>query len=182
AKPGSGTSGGAAGLGDVFGTLWDGAKDVLRTTTYYEMKRRAGVVGKAGVGALLKRVNTDLPALRFHLLGHSFGARVMSFALTGLPVTAVGPKSPVKSLFLLQGALSHFSFADTLPFDRSRSGALAGRAKHVDGPLLTTHSKKDLAVGVAYPVASFIARQDASAAAESDFRWGAMGHDGAQAV
>jgi hypothetical protein len=50
----------------------------------------------------------------------------------------------------------------------------------VDGPLVTTHSLRDSAVGRAYPLASFLRRQDASAA-HAD-RWGAIGSDGAQEV
>jgi hypothetical protein len=85
-------------------------------------------------------------------------------------------------LYLLQGAFSHFAFAKKLPFDFSRGGDLAGMDARVDGPLITTHSLFDLAVGSAYPLASFVARQDASAATDADYRWGAMGHDGAQIV
>jgi hypothetical protein len=82
----------------------------------------------------------------------------------------------------LQGAFSHFTFADPLPFDSTRKGELAGMASRVDGPLLTTHSLKDTAVGVAYPLASLIAGQDAAGEDDLLFRWGSMGHDGAQAV
>jgi hypothetical protein len=55
-------------------------------------------------------------------------------------------------------------------------------AARVDGPLLTTHSLKDLAVGTSYPLASILAGQDASDATDAMYRWEGMGHDGAQAV
>ena len=45
-----------------------------------------------------------------------------------------------------------------------------------------THSVHDLAVGRLYPVASLAAGQDAAALDEWMMKWGAMGHDGAQAV
>lgn len=176
------SSGGAAGLSDVFDRLWDGAKGALRLATYWQMRDRAGVVGKAGLGPLISQLHGKMPGLRVHLLGHSFGARLVSYALAGLPRLAGGDKSPVKSLFLLQGAFSHFTFADKLPFDASRKGDLAGMAVGVDGPLLTTHSLKDLAVGSSYPLASIVAREDAASKEDITFRWGAMGHDGAQAV
>jgi len=54
-----------------------------------------------------------------HLIGHSFGARLVSFALSGVGAPAA---SPVASLLLLQGAFSHWSFAhaqDTPPANRS---------------------------------------------------------------
>ena len=171
--------GGAAGIGDTFGRLWDGAKEALRQLTYFEMKKRAGVVGKQGLGPLLGRIHQADPDLRIHLLGHSFGARLVSFALAGLPD---GADSPVKSLYLLQGAFSHFAFADVLPMDRSRGGALKGMAARVDGPLVASFTVHDLAVGKLYPLAALSSRDDAAGLEDRLFRWGGIGHDGAQAV
>jgi hypothetical protein len=171
--------GGAAGIGDAFGRLWNGAKEALRQLTYFEMKKRAGVVGKQGLGPLLGRIHQADPELRLHLLGHSFGARLVSFALAGLPD---GAGSPVKSVYLLQGAFSHFAFADALPMDRSRGGALKGMAARVDGPLVASFSVHDLAVGKLYPLASLSSRDDAAGLEDRLFRWGGIGHDGAQAV
>jgi hypothetical protein len=170
--------GGAAGLGDTFGRLWKGAKEALRQLTYFEMKKRAGVVGKQGLGPLLGRIAEADPEVRIHLIGHSFGARLVSFALAGLPPG----DSPVKSLYLLQGAFSHFAFADALPMDRSRGGALKGMAARVDGPLAASFSVHDMAVGKLYPLASLSSRDDAAGLEDQLFRWGGIGHDGAQAV
>ena len=79
------TGGGAAGFGDALGGLLHGAKEALRQATYWQMKNRAGTVGRHGLGPLLGR----LPAgVRVHLVGHSFGARLVSFALAGLPAGA----------------------------------------------------------------------------------------------
>jgi hypothetical protein len=171
--------GGAAGLGDTFGRLWNGAKEALRQLTYFEMKKRAGVVGKEGLGPLLGRIHQADPDVRVHLIGHSFGARLVSFALAGLPDPA---SSPVKSLYLLQGAFSHFAFADALPMDRSRGGALKGMAARVDGPLVASFSVHDTAVGKLYPLASLSSRDDAAGLEDRLYRWGGIGHDGAQAV
>jgi hypothetical protein len=170
--------GGAAGLGDTFGRLWKGAKEALRQLTYFEMKKRAGVVGKQGLGPLLGRIAQADPEVRIHLIGHSFGARLVSFALAGLPPG----DSPVRSLYLLQGAFSHFAFADALPMDRSRGGALKGMAARVDGPLAASFSVHDTAVGRLYPLASLSSRDDSAGLEDQLFRWGGMGHDGAQAV
>jgi hypothetical protein len=176
--------GGAAGIGDAFGRLWNGAKEALRQLTYFEMKKRAGVVGKEGLGPLLGRIHQAGPELRIHLLGHSFGARLVSFALAGLPgqLPAGHAGSPVKSLYLLQGAFSHFAFADALPMDRSRGGALKGMAGRVDGPLVASFTVHDTAVGKLYPLASMSSRDDSAALEDQLFRWGGIGHDGAQAV
>jgi hypothetical protein len=183
AMRGQGSTGGAAGLGDPFKKLWVGAKEALRLATYWQMKERAGVVGRSGLGRrVLARLANEAGKTRVHLLGHSFGARLVSFSLSGLPEELKGERSPVKSLFLLQGAFSHFAFADRLPHDATRSGALKGMEARVDGPLLSTHSRKDLAVGRSYPAASFVNGDDAAAAEDQISRWGAMGYDGAQAV
>jgi hypothetical protein len=169
----------AAGFGDAFGRLWKGAKEALRQLTYFEMKKRAGVVGKDGLGPVVGRLGDAAPGLRVHLLGHSFGARLVSFALAGLPDPGA---SPVASLYLLQGAFSHFAFADALPDDPGRGGALKGMASRVGGPLAASFSVHDLAVGKLYPLASLSSQDDAAAAEDVLFRWGGIGHDGAQAV
>jgi hypothetical protein len=54
-------------------------------------------------------------------------------------------------------------------------------ARRVDGPLAASFSVHDLAVGKIYPLASLSSRDDSAAASDLLFRWGAMGHDGAQA-
>jgi hypothetical protein len=172
---------GAAGFGNPFQRLWNGAKEALRQLTYFEMKKRAGVVGQAGLGPLVGRLAAAAPEIRVHLLGHSFGARLASFTLAGLPDPGAGA-SPVKSLLLIQGAFSHFAFADALPDDPGRGGALKGMARRVDGPLAATFSSHDLAVGKFYPLASMSSHDDAADASDVLFRWGGMGHDGAQAV
>jgi hypothetical protein len=174
--------GGVVGLGNPFAKLWDGAKDALRIATYWQMKNRAGVVGRQGLATVLLRLAQEVPGLRVHLLGHSFGARLVSFSLCGLPEPSSGVRSPVKSLFLLQGAFSHYAFADKLPGDASRSGALKSMSARVDGPLLTTHTLRDYAVGVTYPAASMVNGDDASSFDMVSDRWGAMGHDGAKGV
>jgi hypothetical protein len=170
----------AQGVGDLFGRLWSGGRELLRTMSYYEMKNRAGVVGRDGLGPLLGALSGPTGAPRIHLIGHSFGARLVSYALSGLPAGATGSASPVKSLSLVQGAFSHFTFASSLPFDRGRSGALASFADRVDGPLLATFTSADRAVGWWYPAASLLARQDAEGDDAVTYRWGGMGHDGYQ--
>src|ERR671913_264853 len=88
-----------------------------------------------------------------------FGRFADAVPLAGLPDPA---DSPVKSLYLLQGAFSHFAFADALPMDRSRGGALKGMAARVDGPLVASFSIHDTAVGKLYPLASLSSRDDAA--------------------
>jgi hypothetical protein len=171
----------AEGLGNPFTTLWNGAREVLRTLSYYEMKNRAGVVGRNGLGPLLGGLSASAGhPVRVHLMGHSFGARLVSFALSGLDGSMTGPASPVKSLVLVQGAFSHFAFARQMPIDASRSGALAGYGNRVDGPLAATFTSADRAVGWWYPMASALKHEDSQSASDLDYRWGGMGHDGYQ--
>ncbi|GAA4487241.1 alpha/beta hydrolase [Rhodococcus olei] len=169
--------GGAAGLGDALRGVWNGAKEALRQLTYWQMKNRAGVVGLRGLGPLVGDVHDRLPGVRVHLVGHSFGCRVVSFALAGLPDTA--DPSPVKSVTLLQPAFSAFAFADRLPFDPARGGALAGSTARVDGPLTVCFSSHDDALGVLYPIASAVSGCDAAAAEDRRTRWSALGAVGA---
>src|SRR6516165_803459 len=171
---------GAQGIGNPFAGLWNGGREALRTLSYYEMKNRAGVVGQNGLGPLLGGLTGPGGRPRIHLMGHSFGARLVSYSLAGLHDNQTGAASPVKSLTLIQGAFSHFTFASSLLFDLSRSGGLAGDGGRVDGPLLATFSSADRAVGWWYPMASMLAGQDSESATDLVFRWGAMGHDGYQ--
>ncbi|MGW0878833.1 serine-threonine protein kinase [Streptomyces sp. NPDC002671] len=162
---------------------WEGAKELLRQVTYYTMKRRAGTVGERGLGAFIGRLATAAPGVRVHLVGHSFGGRLVSFALRGLPD---GVRT-VKSVTLLQGAFSHYAFAERLPQDADTAGALKDRQRRIDGPLVCCHSRFDQALGTFYPLASRLADDDRSLAGDLvgevlGARWGAMGHDGVQAV
>lgn len=174
--------GGTVGLGDRFSRLWKGAREVLRQATYFEMKRRAGTVGRNGLGPAIARLHDLQPGLRVHLIGHSFGARLVSFTLAGLPAGQTGPASPVKSLTLLQGAFSHFAFARAAAAIDGRDGALAGMAERVDGPLLASFTRLDLAVGKAYPLASMLSRDATSGFEDLLYKWGGVGFDGFQAV
>jgi hypothetical protein len=158
---------------------WKGAKELLRQTTYYAMKRRAGAVGELGLGPLLGQLALTRPHLRVHLVGHSQGARLVCFALRGLPD---GVRN-VKSVTLLQGAFSHYAFAPSLPHAPGRSGALRSLEQRVDGPVVACHSRHDSALGVMYPMASSLARDDRTLLPDRpDRRWWAVGYDGFRAV
>ena len=169
-----GDGGGEAGLGDFGAKLLHGAKEALRQLTYWQMKNRAGVVGQKGLGPAIDRLAGEFPNLRIHLIGHSFGARLVSFALAGIRESE---PSPVKSVTLLEGAYSRFAFTHDLPF--GGHGALDGKLARIDGPLAVCFSSHDRALSVFYPLASAAAGDDSAGADDPLARWRAMGSLGA---
>ncbi|MEO7069520.1 MAG: serine/threonine protein kinase [Nostocoides sp.] len=166
------------GLGDVFGTIWNGAKDALRVGSYYTMKGRAGTIGAQGLGPFLTRLHQAAPGLRVHLIGHSFGARLVSYSLAGIPSAAA---SPIASVTLVQGAFSHWCFTEAAQNPFGSAGGLCGVTDRVHGPYAATFTSADWAVGVWYPKASCLAGQDAQDY-EGPGRWAGMGSDGYQGV
>ncbi|MCW8100636.1 serine-threonine protein kinase [Streptomyces tauricus] len=163
--------------------VWGGAHELLRQATYFAMKRRAGAVGERGLGRMIGRLAQAAPGVRVHLVGHSFGGRLVSFALRGLPK---GVRT-VKSVTLLQAAFSHYAFAARLPHDVRDNGVLHGQQDRIDGPLVCCFSRFDSALGTIYPLASRTAGDDRTAAEIAlprllGPRWGALGHGGVRAV
>ena len=81
---------------------------------------------------------------------------------------------------LLQAAFSHNGFA--LDYDGSSDGffrLVVAPARRVIGPTMITYTKHDRAVGIAYPLASRLAGQVASAIGDADDKYGALGRNGA---
>jgi hypothetical protein len=169
--------GGAAGLGDFFQGVKAAANRLLNFLTYYEMKRRAGLVGKTGVADALRQVHEGMPRLKLHLVGHSFGGRLVTAA-----ADALGPKVPPATLTLLQAAYSHNGLAAN--FDRKNHDgffrAVLAPQRKVSGPILITCTKNDTAVGIAYPLASRLSGDAASALGDRNDPYGGMGRNGAQ--
>jgi hypothetical protein len=168
--------GGAAGLGDLFSGIKAGALRLLNLATYYTMKDRAGKVGRDAVNPMLQRIQVSTPKfLKFHLVGHSFGGRLVT-------ATVDANSLRVQTLLLLQAAYSHNGLA--AKFDGSKDGFFhAVLDKHkVTGPILITHSKNDRAVGLAYPLASRLNGDDAAGLGDRNDRFGGMGANGAQHV
>lgn len=177
---GTAPAGGAQeGIGDWFGKALGGAKDALRVFSYTTMKARAGTIGRTGLGPLLAELHAKDAGVRVHLIGHSFGARLVSYALAGVGSRAA---SPIASLLLVQGAFSHWTFAQAKDNPFGENGALHTVADRVHGPLVATFSEHDFAVCRWYPKASFVARQDTEAVVTNASRWNGMGEDGFQAV
>jgi hypothetical protein len=155
---------------------------LLNLFAYNEMKIRAGVV----VGGLADHVLN--PALadrkRIHLVGHSFGGRLMTAA------TAAAEGGKISNLTLLEGAFSHNALSvDRVGPINGAFRAVIDNAK-VAGRIAIAHSDHDAAVWIAYPLASRVFRDSysLSLAASSHGqvlggptdRYGAIGANGPQ--
>lgn len=155
---------------------------LLNQATYYEMKARAGAVGKA----LAPLVDRAAAGARVHLIGHSFGARLVSALANALET--VRPAS----LSLLQGAFSHNGFGSA-SVRREGAARVDGVFREVvaggrvAGPMLVTHTRNDTAVGLFYAIASTVS-QDVAAGFNDiaqkviggpDDRHGGLGANGA---
>jgi hypothetical protein len=175
---GAASVGGAVGVGDFFSGIKSGARQLLNFTTYYQMKERAGLVGRTGAAQVLQRIRQEFPGLKLHLIGHSFGGRLVTAA-----ADAVDAQVKPATMTLLQAAYSHNGLAKS--FDGTHDGFFRKVIGRVTGPILITHTKNDVAVGIAYPLASRIAGQNAASAAglgDANDPYGGMGRNGAQST
>ncbi|MGZ4960775.1 MAG: alpha/beta fold hydrolase [Methylomonas sp.] len=168
----------AAGFaGDILGGINNGVRRLLNFTTYYKMKERAGTVGRVGLAPVLRQIRRKLPGIRIHLIGHSFGGRLVTAA-----AHALADDASIQTLTLLQAAYSHNGLASK--FDGKHDGAfrsLLERApRPVSGPICITYTHNDKAVGIAYPLASRIAHDQAAALGDANDPYGGMGRNGAQ--
>jgi len=130
----------------------------VRQVSFWTMKKRACTVGQSGVHQLvasLQEATTD--ELRVHLMGHSFGCIVVSAAVAGPPGGDVGSSAlprPVNAVFLVQGAMSLWSYAAQVSFADGQPGFFYEllQSGRIRGPLVTTQSIHDTAVGKYYPL------------------------------
>lgn len=167
-------AGSAQGLGDLVGGAREAARRMLNYATYYVMKDRAGLVGRRGLADLLRRVHRASPQLRIHLVGHSFGARVVTSAAAVWDDLA----APVASMTLLQAAFSHNAFAEKWNGRSDGAFRTVVADGRVAGPIVITCTRNDKAVGVAYPIASRIARQAAAGLGDRNDPYGGLGRNG----
>jgi hypothetical protein len=167
-------------LGGAALRLWRGVLSGIGVLSFWKMKDRARAFGESGARDLLSQIiNNTGSDVRVHLMGHSFGCIVLASMITGSSGHGWLPR-PVQSLTLIQGALSLWSFSANLPFAIGRPGyfhrVISGQV--VDGPILTTYSRHDLAVSFWYPMG---ARRGPVDFASGDLpRYGALGAFGAQ--
>lgn len=130
------TTGGPEAAG-FFGKIRDLGRNAIRGTTVWMMKDRAGTVGAKGVGPLLSDLLDKSPA-RIHLIGHSYGGKVVLSALCAPDHLS----RKVDSVLLLQPAVSHLCFADSVPV-RNVPGGYRAALDRVEQPIFTTFSRRD---------------------------------------
>ncbi len=144
---------GTSGLGGILSPL--------RQLSFWMMKDRARAFGEGGAARLVASIQRAAgPEARLHLMGHSFGCIVMSGVLNG-PEGATVLSAPVHSLALVQGALSLWSYCSDIPVAKGHAGYFHKVVERdmVAGPLITTQSRYDTAVGRFYPIAAGVAGQ-----------------------
>lgn len=171
------THGTAAGFGQVLGGWLGAARNLLNFTTYYRMKTRAGEIGERALAPLVNTIHTCHPDLRLHLVGHSFGGRLVAATVRALPRAEPGP---VATLTLLQAAFSHYGLSQDTGWGQPGHFRAVLDNNAVRGPSLITHTRNDTAVGIMYAIASRIAGQNASALGDANDRFGGIGRNGAQ--
>jgi hypothetical protein len=145
-------------------------RNLLRMGTVWMMKDRAGKVGARGASPLVRRILQE-PHLRLHLVGHSFGARLMLSAAAFAPL----PRK-VRSVLLLQPAVNRWCFAEDV-VGTGRVGGYNAVLDRVELPVLASMSSHDLALRQAFHLAvrgSSLGEPNIAALGDTD-RYGALG-------
>jgi hypothetical protein len=126
---------------------WLDPRNLLKPFTVWQMKDRAGRVGALGVAPLVEALLAGSRA-RVHLLGHSFGCKVVMTAVS----TPASLSRNVESALLLQAAVSHYAFAATVP-DRNVAGGFHVALQRVNRPIVATFSEHDAALRQLFHIA-----------------------------
>jgi hypothetical protein len=116
----------------------------IHALSFWVMKRRAGEVGERfGRERVAPLWHTLSRPPRLHLVGHSFGAKLV----TSMTLGGVRPSS----VTLLLAAFSAFAFAPKVPgFNRPGFYYPVLAEQRVDGPIVVLRSDHDMALGTFY--------------------------------
>jgi hypothetical protein len=172
----------AFGLGDVLKAL--DPRNLVKPFTVWRMKDRAGKVGAHGVANLLEALlaatghSSTHPQARIHLLGHSFGCKVVMTATCALPSQC----RQIESALLLQPAVSQYAFAPVVP-KRNVPGGFIKALQRIRRPIMATFSEHDTALTAMFHLA--VRRHDdlgelQMAAGGTPSHFGALGGFGPQ--
>ncbi|NVO58049.1 hypothetical protein HW561_19825 [Rhodobacteraceae bacterium B1Z28] len=120
---------------DDAGFLGFDPRTLVRAATMWRMTDRAGVVGRTGVAEVLGRLLSQSSA-RAHLIGHSYGCKVISTALSETTATR-----KAQSLTLFQPAVNHLAFApEARP---GKAGAYCINFNRLVRPVFSAYSQHD---------------------------------------
>jgi esterase/lipase superfamily enzyme len=168
----------AQGLESVVQGLLNGPRAAvarfLNLLTYYEMKSRAGIVGVGLADNVLSKL-AAVKKIQLHLVGHSFGARLVTAAANRVKAAS---NIEFYSLTLLQGAFSHNGFAKVVT--PGVAGAFPDLVGKPTGPMVITHTHNDLACTLLYAIASRLSRDITKSIGDAQDEFGAMGANGPQ--
>jgi hypothetical protein len=139
-------------------------RTLLRLMTVRQMKDRAGLVGVRGGSPLLRdlRAAASGHPVRIHLIGHSYGCRLLLSALCAPEDVRVA------TALLLQPAISHLCFAERVD-ETGKPGGYRPALQRVAAPILCTFSQNDHPLHDFFHLALFRKRDlaEANIAAES---------------
>lgn len=178
-KPGMvGVGGVAAPAGPqaagFLGTLVGFPRQAVRAFTVWQMKDRAGVVGARGMAPLLRELLAAAPA-EFHLIGHSYGCKLLLSAICDGPPLADGA---VASLLLLEPAINFWCFARDVDGE-GFPGGYRDAFRAVRQPILQTYSKHDIPLRRIFHLAVTRRKEDLGEAKVAGLiepdRYGALG-------
>jgi len=151
----------------VFADIIDKVKAVIlapiRMLSFWDKKALACKIGENAIFPLLKKLQSSTDKkVRFHMMGHSFGCIVVSAAIAGPKNGDNTLVRPVNSVSLIQGAFSLWSYCSEIPLkydSKGRAGyfnsIIKNREKCVLGPIITTQSKHDKSLALAYRAATW---------------------------
>jgi pimeloyl-ACP methyl ester carboxylesterase len=114
-------------------------RQIVRTATVLLMKDRAGRVGARGVADMLRLLVAASDTSRVHLVGHSYGGKVVLSALCH----GGAPGRQVESVLLLQPAMSALCFARDTD-GKGRPGGYRSALERSRQPVVTTFSGHDV--------------------------------------
>jgi hypothetical protein len=158
-------------------TLLNGVDTFLNFMTWAEMKSLSGKVGATGLASCVLACQRRLASVRVHLVGHSLGGRLVTACCKSV---AERRGVPIDSLSLLQAAFSHFGFSPGAGWGQPGFFRDVITARAVSGPVISTFSKHDSVVGLAYAVASRLAHDRLQTIGDASDPYGGIGHNGAQ--
>ena len=180
--------------------LWQGGREgrvapsvlgPLHIATFWQMRRRAGVIGATGGTELLNALRAAAdpaagPTGGLHLVGHSFGAKLLTAALANC---VRAQPTAARSLVLVQGALSQLAFlgeddVQQVWKEKRPAGVYAALVQQrlVEAPIVVTLSARDVPNAFWYPVGLRAIPGVLEQQSVRSTMYGSLGANGAQRV